>query len=391
MKHPSMEKLREYRIEIELLSKEQASLTAPNDELEREISLMRRSIRLLEHAITESVFRSVDVICATCIGSGHDILKGRSFPIVVIDESTQATEPSSLCALVKECEHLIMLGDHFQLPPTVTSQRAAEGGLGVSFYQRLIDKGVDTQMLQIQYRMHPSIAQFPNSQFYSGKIENGIEADEDFEAPKGFEWPNPKIPIAFVRNEALEEKKSYGSGKSKSNRKEATEVMKIVDRILEAGEISAKEIGVLTPYSGQVKLINDMMEKRGGLGRDGKYHHLNVQSIDGFQGREKEVIIFSTVRGNLKGKVGFLSDWRRLNVALTRARKAVIVVGNEATLDHDPTWKSYLDFIRSNNLFANFSIPPHKYQGKGKVLDEVKDDSNMEVLAEDDVMEEVKS
>ncbi|PRP80757.1 hypothetical protein PROFUN_11497 [Planoprotostelium fungivorum] len=397
LKHSLWPKLLEHRRELSLLQAEQQQ-NGSSEDLDKEIQVHQRSVRKLEKTIRESVLRNTNVICATCIGCGDDLLKDRKFPVVVIDESTQATEPSSMCALVKHCEHLIMLGDHFQLPPTVTSERAKDQGLGLSLYQRMIDRGVATQMLQIQYRMHPMIAKFPNEQFYSGKIQNGIGGDGKT-LPRGFTWPNTNVPIAFVQNYTMEEKSN--ASKSKSNRKEAMMVIKIVNQLLDCGEYGARQIGVLTPYSGQVKLINDMMEKKQGS-RDagGRYHHLNVQSIDGFQGREKEVIIFSTVRSNSKKKVGFLKDWRRLNVALTRAKSAVIVIGNRDTLENDENWKKYLQFIDENNCVAALTVGKKREKVRSQTEaggakrgqaeppqdGQNKDDSNMEVIPEEDLL-----
>jgi len=352
------------REELRQLAAEQAqnALQKKTDaDLDKEYQRINRSVRDIETSIKENVFRNTDVICATCIGAGHDVLKGRKFPIVVIDESTQATEPSSLCAIVKGCQHLIMLGDHKQLPPTVTSQKAAEKGLVRSFYQRLIDMDVKQQMLQIQYRMHPSIAEFPNEAFYNGMIENGTVATEEPHI-KGFKWPNERIPIAFVQNWCPEEAKTFGGGATKANRKEAQAVLQIVNNVLAGGDVTTSEIGILTPYSGQVKLINELLDKKGGTKGEqdgkaaGKYHHLNVQSIDGFQGREKDLIIFSTVRCNKFKKVGFLSDARRLNVALTRARKAVSLKKNVFVLKFMKYKKYMLFYFLQERCCRSFVI-----------------------------------
>ncbi|PRP84909.1 hypothetical protein PROFUN_07563 [Planoprotostelium fungivorum] len=299
----------------------------------------------LEREITAEILSSVDVICATCIGSGHPILKERNYPLVIVDESTQATEPATLCPLVRGSEMVVLLGDHFQLPPTVKSAKALEGGLGKSLFQRFVERGVKPFMLQIQYRMHPSIAEFPNRRFYDGKVENGKRQGTDLIG--GFPWPS-KEPLAFVPITDRDAKSNRMYSKSKVNYGEARVVVRVASNLVSHGNITAKEIGILSPYSGQVEAIRDNLRK----------YHLNdsitVNTVDGFQGREKEIILFSTVRNNDKKKthpfkIGFLSDWRRLNVALTRARRGIIVFGNEETLRSNDTWSAWLDWMKEKD------------------------------------------
>ena len=280
-------------------------------------------------------------------------------------ESTQATEPASLCALVHSSKHVILLGDHYQLPPTVVSPRARDGGLGQSLFARLIDLGIEPSMLQIQYRyithihthlfiifiirMHPVISEFPSKNFYHGKIRDGI-ISEDRPTPSGFPWPQADSPVAFLS--VVGEEYSSSDGYSKCNWEEAEVVYQVVKALKEAEEIPVAKIGIISPYNGQVQLIHDLFVNKPGAGmsRGQTYHKLNVSSVDGFQGREKEVIVFSTVRSNRSGSVGFLKDWRRLNVALTRARRGLVVVGNKHTLMSEPHWKMWLEWVTQRGL-----------------------------------------
>jgi len=205
-------------------------------------------------------------------------------------------------------------------------------------------------MLQIQYRMHPKISQFSSTHFYDGKIEDGVTSSDKL-IPKGFNWPQDDIPVAFVSVEnSMEEKSSIPGTKTKHNMEEAKIIYSIINQIVEKGDISVADIGVISPYSGQVKLLTDIFNQNNGIKKGGKYHRLNINTVDGYQGREKQMIIVSTVRSNEKGNVGFLKDWRRLNVSITRACRGLIVVGNFATLSRDEHWKKWLDWINENSL-----------------------------------------
>jgi len=155
-------------------------------------------------------------------------------------------------------------------------------------------------------------------------------------------WPDWDKPVSFVPVHGSEIEEEAGS--SRSNMDEAAIVIKIVNDLLAPGDIGAEDIGVISPYAGQVRLIRSMMNDE----IDG----LEIKSVDGYQGREKEIIVLSTVRANENGVVGFLSDYRRLNVALTRAKRGLIVVGDDRTLRNDATWASWLDWVSESNLMA---------------------------------------
>ena len=138
----------------------------------RDLSRGWKEVRRLERQIRDDILDRAQVLCCTCIGSGHDLLDGRSFSRVLIDEATQATEPASLVPLVKGSRQIVLVGDHRQLPPTVISRRAERGGLDRSLFERLVEMGIAPLMLTTQYRMHPSISDFPNNRFYDGKLED---------------------------------------------------------------------------------------------------------------------------------------------------------------------------------------------------------------------------
>ncbi len=307
----------------------------------RDLSLGWKEARRIEAQIRDSILDSAEVLCCTCIGSGHELLDGRRFTRVLIDEATQATEPSTLVPLSKGSRQVVLIGDHKQLPPTVISRRAEQGGLGRSLFERLIEMGIEPIMLTRQYRMHPGIAEFPNAQFYDGELVDGVTTS-DRPSPTGVLWPDWENPIAFLPVEGGEVLSPDEA--SKENQTEASWVVKILIDLIDGGEIDIEEVGIITPYAGQVRAIKDNIPDR--------LSSVEVRTVDGYQGREKEVIIFSCVRSNREGNVGFLSDSRRLNVALTRAKRGLIVVGDPETLRIDEEWRKWLEHIKSRNLEA---------------------------------------
>jgi len=307
----------------------------------RDINKNYREIRDLESRIIDDVLSGAEVLCTTNIGAGHFTLESRKFPIVLIDEATQASEPSSLVPIVKGARQLILVGDHRQLPPTVISRTAEDGGLNIPLFERLIENGIPSHMLTTQYRMHSTIREFPSARFYENRLEDGC-SDSDRPPATGFLWPDWSKPVAFIPVHGSEI--SDNTSSSKSNMDEAGMVVKVVNDLLAAMDLNPEDIGVISPYSGQVRLIRQLF--------DGSIEGLEIKSVDGYQGREKEIIVLSTVRSNEDGVVGFLSDYRRLNVALTRAKRGLIVIGDDRTLRNNPTWSSWLEWIGESNLMA---------------------------------------
>jgi hypothetical protein len=345
------------QMEIHELNRELVEEIERNEKLSRRIKGMRggkekglahrdlsrgwKEVRRIEREIRDDILDRCQVLCCTCIGSGHDLLDGRRFSRVLIDEATQATEPASLVPLVRGSRQIVLIGDHKQLPPTVISRRAEDGGLSRSLFERLIDMGIEPKLLTTQYRMHPSISEFPNTHFYQGLLEDGVSPDQRT-APMGMLWPDWESPMAFVPVDGDELLSPDGA--SKENPAEASWAVKILIGLVEGGEIDLSDIGIVTPYAGQVRAIRDMIPE--------SLQSVEVRTVDGYQGREKDVIIFSCVRSNKDGNVGFLSDPRRLNVALTRSRRGLVVVGDPETLRSDENWRSWIEHIRSRKLEA---------------------------------------
>ncbi|XP_024527418.1 regulator of nonsense transcripts 1-like [Selaginella moellendorffii] len=312
-------------------------------------SLWEEATELEGRACREVISRA-DVVAATCIGAGDPVLDGLRFTACVIDEATQATEPATLIPLLKSgADCFVLVGDPAQLPPTVVSKEAVECGLEVSLFEHLQACGLSPMLLDTQYRMHPVLARFSSRNFYEGKLFSQPLPAERM-APKGYDWPNVEKPLAFVNCSNGKELMRHDS--SWQNEVEALQVVKTVKDLVSGGDIEGgcAGIGIIAPYSAQVKLLQDLF-----LTQSEDFSKLEIKSVDGFQGREKEVIVFCTVRSNDHGALGFVANPRRMNVAITRARRGLVVVGNASTLESSCHWNLWLKEIREQGLFAPHS------------------------------------
>ncbi|KAL3140824.1 hypothetical protein ABBQ32_14194 [Trebouxia sp. C0010 RCD-2024] len=249
---------------------------------------LRMRATSLEDQAADELLAGAQVVAATCVGAEDSRLAGRTFKLCALDEASQATEPASLIPLLRNCEAAVLVGDPCQLPPTVVSLRAGEAGLGVSMMERLQAAGVTVQMLQTQYRMHPVLASWPSSTFYGNQLLSHPTPAER-KPPQGFPWPVPGLPIAFLdcsgqeRRTALNSSSTAGTaGTSYQNDEEATTVLKVLQQLLSgSGALQTKDIGVITPYTGQVRAIKAALEQHRPKLATGQ---LDVKSVDGFQG-----------------------------------------------------------------------------------------------------------
>ncbi|RVX00175.1 Regulator of nonsense transcripts 1-like [Vitis vinifera] len=205
-----------------------------------------------------------------------------------------------------------------------------------------------TLKLQVQYRMHPSLSEFPSNSFYEGTLQNGVTINERQSSGIDFPWPVPNRPMFFYVQMGQEE--ISASGTSYLNRTEAANVEKIVTTFLRSGVVPS-QIGVITPYEGQRAYIVNYMSRNGAL-RQQLYKEIEVASVDSFQGREKDYIILSCVRSNEHQGIGFLNDPRRLNVALTRARYGIVILGNPKVLSKQPLWNSLLTHYKEHECLV---------------------------------------
>mmetsp|Transcript_25420 Transcript_25420/g.27792 ORF Transcript_25420/g.27792 Transcript_25420/m.27792 type:complete len:1081 (+) Transcript_25420:100-3342(+) len=308
-----------------------------------------RRFRILRQQAEKEILQAADVICTTCVGAGDPRLANLRFRQLLIDESTQAMEAECFIPIVLGVKQLVLVGDHCQLGPVVMCKKAAKAGLTQSLFERLVLLNHRPIRLQVQYRMHPALSEFPSNMFYEGTLQNGVKDTERLAPIGGFPWPNPSRPMFFLMNTGNEE--IGGSGTSYLNRSEAASVEKIVTMMLKAGTLP-EQIGVITPYEGQRSYVVNHMTKNGSL-RSDLYKEIEVASVDSFQGREKDYIIVSCVRSNTQQGIGFLRDPRRLNVALTRARYGVIIIGNARLLARNPLWYTLLTHYQERDCIVD--------------------------------------
>lgn len=305
--------------------------------LKQKIDKLFGEARQLEERAVRRIIDNAEVICATNSTVGSEILKTKKFDFAVIDEATQSTEPSSLISVLKT-KRFIMAGDHKQLPPTVLNKEAARCGLSTSLFERLLEiHGNKIRvMLEVQYRMSEEIAEFPSDEFYDGKLKAGENVKRQTlddllqPMPKNDEQEgvldfvlqeNPFVFIDTVDGGVEFKDKTRKGATSKENEGEAQLVTDIVELLLNRG-IKPEDIAVISPYDAQVGLIRKML----------RVDDLEIKTVDGFQGREKEVVIVSFVRSNNYGEIGFLKDLRRLNVSITRAKRKLVLIGDSKTL-----------------------------------------------------------
>jgi superfamily I DNA and/or RNA helicase len=301
---------------------------------EREVGRLWREARDLEFEIQRRIVSSAHIVLATHAGISKRHVRG-DFDLVVLDEASQATEPLSWVPLTM-AKKAVFAGDALQLPPTIYSKEAAEGGLAVTLFDRLKDilpKNIQT-LLRVQYRMHESIMKFPSEQFYEGKLlaHESVAKHTADELPGVAATPLTSNPVTYVDTAGAGYDESWNDLlESRENKGEAELAVKILHELLGSG-MQPKNVAILTPYVAQAKLLKTMVRIPG----------LEIGSVDGFQGREKEAVILSLVRSNEGGQIGFLGDLRRLNVAITRARRCLIVIGDGVTIARHPVYEKFV-------------------------------------------------
>lgn len=319
-------------------------LPGARQEMRREANELTADARRIEQQLVEHLLDSTPVLCATLTGLDAQVIGDRTFDLVVIDEASQATEPACWIA-IERAGRVVLAGDHCQLPPTVISQEAARGGLALSLMERLVSElGPGTcRRLTTQYRMHAAIMEFSSAEFYDGALlaDSLVETHLLQDLPGVVPCPVTAVPLEFVDTAgASYDEEAEPAGESRLNRQEAELVARRVQALLDAG-ISSNQIAVIAPYSAQVRLLREMLAVEG----------LEVDSVDGFQGREKEVVIISLVRSNTNGEIGFLGDTRRMNVAWTRARRKLLVVGDSATIGGHPFYARMLEHFERHGAY----------------------------------------
>ncbi len=294
---------------------------------ERRARELLAEARRLEDRAEREVLDRAQVVVATLTGVDAPVLSGRRFALAAVDEATQAVEPAAILALLR-AERAVLAGDHLQLPPTVISEAAAQGGFGVSLFERLASIHGESMMVTLaeQRRMNEAIMRFPSQAVYGGLLRAH---------PSVAGWSLDEEPLLLVDTAGTGHEEGTPEGsESRHNEGEAALVAREVERVLALG-VAPGDVAVISPYDAQVQRLRQLLATRVEEG-------LEVDSVDGFQGREKEAVVVSLVRSNDLGEVGFLSDVRRMNVAITRARKKLVVVGDSATVARHPFYESFV-------------------------------------------------
>lgn len=308
--------------------------------LKQEARQLDQWARDLEYKLVQSVIDENQVICSTLIGCAQASIQNLNFETVIIDEGSQALEPECWTAILRG-RRVIIAGDHMQLPPTVKSPEAVKLGLTETILDRLAGRIKESYMLQTQYRMHPSILSFSNLEFYG----NALMTDKSVTDREQDQSSNP---IIFIDTSGCGfEEEINPDTMSRSNTQEYFIIREhMLAHIERIGHMS---IGIISPYKEQVKTIRLQIEDDEQL----RSLDLEVNTIDGFQGQEKDIIYISLVRSNDKGEIGFLRDYRRLNVAMTRAKRNLVVVGDMSTLASDTLYSRLADHIESVGAYQS--------------------------------------
>ena len=296
--------------------------------LRSEVKLYRKQIKELEKFSYERILSQSRVAIGTLIGLCRTEIKAQKWDVVVIDEAAQAFEPACW-AVASFGSRLILAGDHKQLPPTLMQKFSVK-----SPYQTLQEKIIEKNpavvtFLDTQYRMDSIIKEFSNQQFYEGKLKSEIDVSLSVDEPFVF------IDTAGCGfDEELKDGSRFNIGE-----------INLVHKIVTNFNIEFASIGVVSPYSVQVKHLRDSLKEL--------ISEKDIQTIDGFQGQERELIIISLVRSNSDGKIGFLQDYRRMNVALTRAKKKLIVIGDSATIGNDSFFNAFLSYVEKEGTYKS--------------------------------------
>jgi hypothetical protein len=338
--HPDYKALRALRTSLrDVLAFEK------NSRKSSKLSALYEQIRQLEREINNDLFYGNRVIACTLIGSTNRILSGRHFSTLFIDEASQALEAACWVAISK-CSRVVLAGDPCQLPPTIRCFEAAKAGLNTTLIDKLIRRlPHSVSMLEEQYRMNETIMRFPSYWFYRGRLKAAPEVRDrsinDYDAP--IVW--------YDTAECRYTEESAAQNVGRINKREAERMIRQLHdyvKLLKAYRAMDGDLdfGVISPYRLQVQYLRQLIIKDDFLRPLRKL--ITVHTVDGFQGQERDVIFLSLVRANADGNIGFLSDLRRINVAITRARMKLIIYGDTSTLIKNPFYKAFIEFIRKN-------------------------------------------
>lgn len=308
----------------------------------------QKSCRLIEDYLVNRIIEESKVICCTLVGTQNNYLKDKKFETVFIDEVSQAMEPATWIPIIK-AQRVILAGDPFQLPPTVKSSEAAQMGLSTT----LLDIGFKNDhavfLLNTQYRMHPEIMGFSNQYFYENKLIAALNTHSNMYSLPAQEFK----PVQFIDTAGcgFEEKRNpstlsyYNSDEYELIRNHLSQLL--IQLNYQYNYIS---VGIISPYKEQTIYIKEQDAVDMQLCN---HYDIEVHTIDSFQGQEKDIIYISLVRSNPDAEIGFLKDYRRMNVAMTRARKMLIVIGDSSTLSNDKFYNQFIEYCTANDFYLS--------------------------------------
>ena len=317
------------------------------ENMRNHISHLRDRATELEILINEALFSSTRVVASTLVSSNHRILNGRRFSTLFIDEAAQALEAACWIA-IRKTDRVIFAGDHCQLPPTIKCIEAARGGLNHTLMEKVAtNKPSSVSLLKVQYRMNESIMRFPSEWFYNNQLESAPEIRQ-----RGIlDFDTPMIWIDTSEMECHEE--FVGESFGRINKPEANlllqELESYIQKIGENRVLDEQiDFGLISPYKAQVQYLRNKIKSSSFFRRFRPL--ITVNTVDGFQGQERDVIFISLVRANESGQIGFLNDLRRMNVAITRARMKLVILGNAATLTKHTFYHKLMEYIQKETV-----------------------------------------
>ncbi len=312
--------------------------------IRQKINSLKDRATELEIRINESLFAEARVIACTLVGSANRLLMGQKFGTLFIDEAAQALEPACWIA-IRKADRVILAGDHCQLPPTVKAPEALRAGLGHTLMQTIVKNKPETvSLLKLQYRMNDEIMRFSSEWFYGGMLQSAPEVKcrsiLDFDTP-----------IEWINTEGMDCNEEFvGENYGRINKPEAElSIAQLKEYITKIGRerfLSERiDVGLISPYKAQVQYLRRLV--RNDAFFKPYRQAITINTVDGFQGQERDVILISLVRANEEGQIGFLNDLRRMNVAITRARMKLIILGDASTLTRHAFYKKLYGYIES--------------------------------------------
>jgi superfamily I DNA and/or RNA helicase len=341
--HPSYPELWSIRKELrQLQGKRRKGSRDERDGIRSRISRLKDRAVALEVQINNELFDSAHVIASTLVSSNHRLLGGMHFGTLFIDEAAQALEAACWIA-IRKADRVVLAGDHCQLPPTIKCYEAAKGGLEHTMMETIVANKPETvSLLKVQYRMNEAIMRFSSEWFYHGELEAAPEVKNrsilDFDSP-----------ISWIDTSEMDFKEQFvGETFGRINKQEANLLLQQLETYINkiGGERILDEridFGIISPYKAQVQYLRGKIKGSESLR---PYRQLfTVNTVDGFQGQERDVIFISLVRANDDGQIGFLRDLRRMNVAITRARMKLVILGDAATLGKHPFYRKLIESI----------------------------------------------